>query len=516
MIGNFHGKNAPIIRTILIMGAFLLFISSARSQYFFNDRCREAYRNIFSLQFREAEKILEIEKKQEPANLIPVSLENYIDFLTLYIGEEKSVFNKLISNKSKRIRQLEKGQKDSPYYNYCLAEIYLQWAFVRLKFGDYTLAALDIRKAYKLFSENDSRFPGFLPNKSGLGIIHIMIGFIPDNYKWIKDILGMDGSIDQGMDEFRQVVAYSGPDKSIILLKIEASFYLAMMSANLQRNKLDAKTMLNELEKQASEEQLQLSPLIIYVASNILIKNGSNDEALEILQSRSSCENNYPFYYLDYLEGLARLNRLDLSAEGFIRRFVGNFRGQNYIRSAIQKLAWIALLNGDTIGFHNRMNQVKNNGASLVDEDKQALYEAISGAVPSVILLRSRLLFDGGYYNLALKELMDNSIKSYIHTRRDFIEYTYRMGRIYHEMGVHTKAIEYYKQTIQRGKFEPYYFSCAAALQLGLIYENKGLYSQADSAFHVCLSIDTPQYKTSLGQKAKAGLNRLKSKKSES
>lgn len=510
MIRNFLGENAPIMRIVLISGAFLLFISSAQAQYFFNENCTEAYRSIFSLQFREAEKILEDEKKQDPTNLIPAYLENYIDFLTLYIGEEKSVFNRLIPNKSKRIRQLEKGQKDSPFYNYCLAEIYLQWAFVRLKFGDYTLAALDIRKAHKLFSENESRFPGFLPNKSGLGVIHIMMGFIPENYKWIKDLMGMDGSIDQGMAELRNVVTYSGSDKSNMLLKLEASFYLAMMSANLQRNKLDAITVLNELEKQAGEDQLQLSPLVIFIASNILIKNGSNEEALGILQTRSFHVNNYPFYYLDYLEGLARLNRLDLSAERSIQRFIDNFHGQNYIRTAFQKLAWIALLKGDTIGFRNQMDLVKSKGVSLVDEDKQALHEATSGVVPSVILLRTRLLFDGGYYDRALKELMDNPIKSYIRTRRDFIEYTYRMGRIYHEMGVTTKAIDYYKQTIQRGKNEPFYFSCAAALQLGLIYENKGLYSQADSAFRVCLSINTPQYKTSLGQKAKAGLNRLK------
>jgi len=43
-----------------------------------------------------------------------------------------------------------------------------------------------------------------------------------------------------------------------------------------------------------------------------------------------------------------------------------------------------------------------------------------------------------------------------------------------------------------------------------LIYENKGAYARADSAYHLCLSIKPREYKTSLHQKAKAGLNRLK------
>ncbi|MEI7983430.1 MAG: hypothetical protein WCI71_17400, partial [Bacteroidota bacterium] len=277
MVENFQRRNAPTIRMALVIGAFFLLTSSARSQFSFDDHCREAYRKIFSLQFKEASKILELEKQQDTANLFPVYLENYIDFLTLYIGEEKPVFNRLITNKSDRINQLEKGLKDSPYYNYCLAEIYLQWAFVRLKFGDYTQAAFDIRKAHALFSENETLFPDFLPNNTGLGIIHIMMGIIPDNYKWIKDFMGLDGSIGQGLAEFHKVVDYSGTDKSVLLLKLEASFYLAMMASNLQRNRQDAISMLDELEKQARNEQLQFSPLIIFAKSNILIKNGQTE-----------------------------------------------------------------------------------------------------------------------------------------------------------------------------------------------------------------------------------------------
>ena len=145
-----------------------------------------------------------------------------------------------------------------------------------------------------------------------------------------------------------------------------------------------------------------------------------------------------------------------------------------------------------------------------MDEDKQAEYEATTGTVPNIILLRSRLLFDGGSYDLALRELLNNSVKTIVKSKRDFIEYTYRLGRIYHETGYLVKALDNYNQTIARGKNEPYYFAAGAACQMGLIYENKGAYARADSAYHLCLSIKPREYKTSLHQKAKAGLNRLK------
>jgi tetratricopeptide (TPR) repeat protein len=93
------------------------------------------------------------------------------------------------------------------------------------------------------------------------------------------------------------------------------------------------------------------------------------------------------------------------------------------------------------------------------------------------------------------------------------VEYTYRLGRIYHETGDTEKAIDYYQQTVTRGKTEPYYFAAGAAYQMGLLYENMGNDARAVSAYSLCLSIKPVEYKTSLHQKAKAGLKRLKTGK---
>jgi tetratricopeptide (TPR) repeat protein len=192
------------------------------------------------------------------------------------------------------------------------------------------------------------------------------------------------------------------------------------------------------------------------------------------------------------------------------RNFLEYFHGQNYIRSAYQKLAWISILKGDTNGYHHFINLAANRGSSKTDEDRQAIHEAKSGQVPGVILLRARLLCDGGYYDRALKEILDNPVGNVVKTKRDLIEYSYRLGRIYHELGNEYRATGFYKQTIRRGKSEPYYFAASAALQLGLLYENTGNYKGADSAYRVCLLTDTPEYRNSIAQKAKAGIARVK------
>ena len=501
---------APLIRAILMSGAFLVFMPQLFAQFNFDENCQHTYQTILSLQFTESHRLIEIEKKADPANLIPLYLENYVDFLTLFIGEDRKVYDLLKEKKSDRIKMLEKGRKDSPFYNFCLAEVHIQWALARLKFGDYTSAAFEIRKAHAILTANEAEYPSFIVNKIGLGIVHVIVGIIPENYKWVANLMGVDGSIDIGLTEIRKVAEYSGSDKITLLYKSEAAFYLAFLAANLQKNKKDALPVIQMIDNQTNDIPSLKSPLLIFAKATILMKNGHNDEALAQLQERKFLTQRYPFYYLDYLEGLSRLNKLDYSASVYFEQFTGSFKGQNYISSAFQKIAWIALLSGDTVKFHQTMKIMQTKGVSVVDEDKQALNESVKEIIPNVILLRARLLFDGGYYSRALNELLDKSIKTFIKSKRDLIEYNYRLGRIYHETGNFSKAVEYYRQTIQRGSAEPYYYAAGAAYQMGLLYENTGDWLKADSAYHVCLSINTPSYKTSLSQKAKAGLNRIK------
>ncbi len=503
-------RKAPWIRILLAMSAFLLFIPSSRSQYDFNQNCQQAYQAVLSLKFSEAQKLISAGKRESPDNLIPVYLENYVDFLTLIIGEEEAVYNQLKSRKNDRIALLEKGRKDSPYYNYCLGEVYLQWAFARLKFGDYTTAAFEIHKAYDLFEANEKKYPEFLINKTGMGVLHVMVSLVPDKYRWVSSLVGLSGSMELGLKEIRQVAGYTGTDHITRMYRQEAAFFLAFLALNVQRNKSQAMQVLGLIKDQPGDFPQSQSPLMIFARATVLMKNGFNEEALSVLQERPSDAQTFSFCYLDYLEGVARLNKLDNNASGFFDKFISGFRGRNYIRSACQKLAWISLLHGDSVAYRKHINLALTKGASVVDEDKQAEHEARQGVPPNIVLLRARLLFDGGYYDMAINELLNNSVKIAVKSKRDLLEYTYRLGRIYHESGNLSKALENYRQTIIRGKTEPYYFAASAAYQMGLLYENKEAYAKADSAYHLCLTIKSPEYQTSLHQKAKAGLNRLK------
>ena len=74
------------------------------------------------------------------------------------------------------------------------------------------------------------------------------------------------------------------------------------------------------------------------------------------------------------------------------------------------------------------MTNCINYGKALIDEDIQALKEAKVTAIPNEILLKSRLLYDGGYYTKAQNLLILHS-KTFTHDINDG-EYYYRLGRV--------------------------------------------------------------------------------------
>jgi len=484
---------------VLVFLGFQLF-----AQYEVNHNCMQAYHAIISLDFDEGRLWLEKEKAENPDNLIPIYYENYIDFLTLLIGEKESDLNSLNSNKRQRIKALEKGDASSPYYNYCLANVYLQWAFARVKFGQHLNAFFEIRKAYRLLEENRLNFPGFLPDNTGMGLLHALVGSVPDNYSWVTDIIGMDGSVNEGVYELKQVVDSAINNKEYAHLLPESLFFLTFIQLNLNKEEQDALEIKHMLDSLPSN-----NPLIVFAKVSIMMKTGYNDEAIEVLTSFRQKDDAYPFHYLKYLLGLAKLSRLDEDAHHPLLKFIIYYEGKNYKSSACQKVAWHHLIKGDTAGYQEHINKALFYNEGIVEEDKQALMEAESDIIPNASLLKARLLFDGGYYEKALEELEQGEHKEQFEAVVEIAEFHYRKGRVYHELESYEKALSCYKTAIEKAKRLKRYFAGNAALKSGNIYELLGDYEQAKDMYHKCLGLDFTEYEKGIKAMAKAGLNRI-------
>jgi hypothetical protein len=356
-----------------------------------------------------------------------------------------------------------------------------------------------VRKAYLLLEENKKRYPDFIANNKSLGMLHAIVGAIPDQYKWGVNMLGMDGSIEQGLQELKAIIDYS--KSNAFIFKQETYLYYAFLSLYLGRDEATAWNIVKDLDTKTNL-------LNVFCKASVAMRTGRNDLAISVLDSKPKGDLYFPYHYLDFMMGLAKTRRLDTDAATYLQRFVQNFKGKNYIKETYQKLAWNALLSGNTEKYREYMSLVKTKGDDLIDDDKQALYEAESGKIPNITLLKSRVLFDGGYYSEALKQLEGKSIDNFS-DKRDKVEFTYRAGRIYHAAGQPDKAKGFYLATIQNGEELPYYFAASAAFHLGTIYESEKNYEKAKTYYKMCINMDSEEYHTSLNGLAKAGLNRV-------
>ncbi len=489
---------------LFFFGVLFCFSLQGQTQFEFNSNCKAAHEAIVGLQFKKAKQLLAQERKANAKNLIPNYLENYIDFLSLIISEEKLRFDVLKANKAKRLDLLEKGDKTSPFYLLTQAEINLQWAFVRIKFNEYLTAALEVNRAFKMLEENQKKFPDFVLNKKCLGLLHAAIGTIPDDYKWAIQLFGFSGNIKQGELEVQEVFEATLKNQHYSSFKTETALLLSVLELNLANNEAQViQDILPEIEKEKSP-----NPLLVFCFANACMKLGKTDEAIAFIEKNKFGKETFSFPYLNYMLGQAKLNRLDKDANVPLENFLKSFKGINFVKAANLRLAWHYLILGDKQKYRHYLVEVTNKGAALVDEDKQAKHEVESKEFPNPLLLKSRLLFDGGYYEKSLSVLSRSDSKK-MKTVKDNLELVYRMARIYHKQNNYEKAISSYLLTLKNGNAYPYYFASNSALQLGLIYEEQKNYVKAKEYFVHCLELKNHEYQNSISQKAKAGLNRV-------
>jgi hypothetical protein len=485
--------------SFLFLTVFPFSICSARLD--FSPNLRRSFESILHLQLNQAQQLIDKEAAENPSNSLRLLYANYCDFMKAFITEEKTFADTLKAHTAERLELLEGEDEHSPFLLFARADMLIQTAMIKAKFSENVSAALDLHKAYKMAERNFILYPTFPLNKKILGLLHAMVGAIPHEYRWLIGIAGMSGTIEQGSNELFRALAETNrgiyPE-----YKEEILFYLVQIYSSVTTNDSITTLLIDSVRSHAAA-----SPLMMYCFTNLTYKTGRNEEALSIINTFDNT-GTFPFYFLHYKKAQLRLRKLDLGAKEDFEFFLNHFKGLNYIKSAYQKLAWIALLKNDKKQYASYIQKCSKFGITLIDDDKEALKESESAEVPNPVLLRARLLFDGGYYKESFGEMMKVLSPSSL-SFRDQLEFTYRYGRLFHKTGDLEKAVLNYKATLSQGENTHYYFAANAALMLGQLYEEQKNYSNAIYYYRHCLNMRSHDYQNSIDQKAQAGLERL-------
>jgi tetratricopeptide (TPR) repeat protein len=466
-------------------------------------RLQKAYFEIQKLRLPIARTLIEEERAIDPNNAFIQYLDNYADLHYLLISEDQKAFKVMSAAEDARLNTIGKLSDASPYKRFFQAEIRLHWAFAKMKFGHEVSGAWDVIKAYKLLDENQRRFPEFLPTKKSMGMLHVMIGAVPENYSWVTRILGLRGNIQLGVLEIESVI------NEVPLFRQEAQLIDLLLHAYVLQMSDAQRQTVRELPFQKPDNLL-----LHFFATTILMKEGNARDASGYLYRAPSGEAYIAFPFLDYLKGELLLQQGDYQkALDQYAVFLKNYRGFNFIKDSNFKMFMCLWLSGLDQKAASYILKVTTSGTTIVEGDKFAqrmaeLYLANKLLPEQKPLYRARYASDGGYLTEAAQALENVSEKSFTRTENK-AEYNYRKARILHKGHHREDALKFYERAILvAGELAPA-IGASSALQSGLIYQEKKQKDKAIYYFKKAISYKKHEFKNSIDNKARAALTAI-------
>ncbi len=473
----------------------------------FTSTCLQAQACIYTLKLDQAKKLIAKELRINPDNRAADYLNTLRSMLLCITQEDDASYIVFDSIKDDCLTRLSDCDPIAGYRDFLKEEVYFYSSVVNGKRGNALSAANDVRHAYNLGQDVIKDFPSFTMAKKTLGLLQSGFGSLPNTYRKLVNFMGYTSDMDAGISYLNACINDKSTNSEFILMRKEAQFYLASVYLYLKNDKTTAWKVIDNIT-----QDYPTNPLSAFARVNVADKCKFNEEVIRVVEQtpRESPYGSIPF--LDFALGKAKLQRLDSDADIPLLRFVVTTKGSSYIKSCYQKLSWHALFFNDESTYYHYIAMTATKGNDQLEEDEQALKYAKSGITPDSILLKSRLLHDGGYYQRAL-EVIRPFKKVNFETSRERTEYFYRKARIYDALPDQKLAEAFYKATIAEGSELPQYYASFAALFLGELYEHQNNVELAREFFKKSMQFDAnTEYKKSVEYKAKAGIDRLDNK----
>lgn len=498
-INNKDRKVGIIARLFFMLFIVLLNLSLVEASSPLKDPLMVAYEDILKLKLTEGRRKLTTFTPSSQDLPLYLYIENLADILELLLTEDHFSYDQQKGKEKERLKKLQSVADNNPYKLFCAAEIKLQWAFVKLKFGEELNAAWSLRQAYKTIALNIENHPDFISNKKTQGLLNTLLGAVPPQYHWLLNILGLQGSTTTGMEQLTTVI------NSRDIFSFECEVMRSLIKIYLMDNSNEALASFQNIVPYAKDNKL-----IQYLYAMILIKSNKAEEALKALENAAALQSAYlSLAAIDYLKGEVYLQKgLYQKTTKSFTAFLDNYKGNNFVKDAYYKLFLSEWLleneNQAQIYFH----KAKQQGTTTAEVDKYAAKQLALGVFPERTILKIRLATDGGFYQEAEAIVNAHTQKNFA-SYKDQVEFVYRKARLLDKQGKIDKAITYYLETLKKAGEHPWYFAPNAALQLGYIYKQKGDAIAARKYFEKAMHYKDHEYKNSIDNKAKMGLQKL-------
>jgi len=477
---------------------FLVSFQTLRAEYKVTEKCTQAWEALFNLDFITAHKLVNDELKANPTNYYAYYVEQQIDAYFLMINASQSDYDKFAEEYKLRREKMDGKSTESPYYAMCDAEMQLQMGIMNVMFGDRLTGVRRVYAAYKKFYASQAANPDFLYNLKMIGMFNIALSNLPPFTAWAAGTFGVKGDYDTG---FKIMFQYFDDVKKMKGLNTEAALYITL-GYKLNKEPEKAYKFLESVDSSIVDYRL-----LKYFHGNTAWASGNNAKAVALFARFNPADLEIEFLPYNYMMGKIQMRSLDKQAENNLLIFLRKTKKVAYIKEINYYLALYYLMNGNLESFEKYRKIACDKGGDVTERDRETMCDCQLDYVPNPILVKCKLLIDGGYYD-RFNQTMKNFQISEARLLPYKLEYYLLMGRYYEAKNNMLSAVDSYKKVISMGSSADYYFASEAALRLGEYYEVKDK-AQAKSYYEISLDLYDSDYYEYIVNLASKGLERV-------
>lgn len=481
---------------LFLFGALLFCCEAARTADLnWSPEQVNAHQLIVQYRLAEADTLLSAMAASPPK----AYLSNLRDFMELVYNENEAHYQQYLKSIPERRSWIQSLPDKSPERAFYLADLALQEALFKIRFGDYLSGLYVLLQANSQITEIQERNDQILPFLKPAGVINILVGLTPPKYDWAVRLIGLQGDVETGKQQLSSLASSTSPlsSEALILLGYFYTYPLQMPDKAVKCFSLALAAQPGNV-------------LAAFMLATSLSKAHKGEAALEAMDAQpTQAWSEFPQAY--YLMGTLRLQKGDYAqARQFLDQFMRTYAGNTFKKDAATKIAMSYFLEGEIEKGEIWKQDALVTGGTSSEPDKNAAVMLVEISEYPPQLLRARLLTDGGYWNEAGQQLMATGDPGQLGDRWA-CEYHYRMARLYQLQEQQEPAVASYTEALKLADTKGWYIGANSALQAGLILKARGNNIGAVELFKKAKAFGDHPYKASIDMQADRELTSLTS-----
>lgn len=447
--------------------------------------------NLYNVNFPAAREKFKDAQNKYPNNLKGIYYESLITFYETVVTQNEDKYNEFIDKSDFIIEKcellLDKNENNTEAL-FIKGQLYSYRSLLMLIMNKNLISAASngndgYRTLNKVIELNNSYYDAYM----GIGLFKIAIGYVPEKFKWLLEIIGFKGSINDGREYLRKAMNNGN------LTKVEAKAYLTIFS-------IRERDLWNTEASQHAKGLTELypnSPFFNALYGLILVQGGNTSTAIQYFNKALSLNSHDMTKYMRKttlsLLGNAYFSLNDFpNATGCLEEFAGLTEPKDKINISMFTLGVSCEMSGNRNKALQYYNRVKTDFINEKTGETEKLFYRLSkdrikkpiNTLDSLNIIAMNYKDSRQYEkSKSIYEYVENSGKLKNYDDDELVRFYYEYGRLMVELRNTEKAVELFGKAVSTKPDSETWLVPHSYFELAKIYHRQGNYAKAGIMF---------------------------------